>query len=164
MAFPQPLRTQSGGAAAEAGVSVTQTTSPSGQALRRAQLFWEQSNQDIRAAKDKLKRAPLESAYLSVQAALNALTVVSYLNGKFQLPNFSTARMAAEAAGVDSRFETLREACEALEAVQHRSPFEADPDPVALADLGKTSFDHGRHVIDSVRGYLKEHQKRFFSP
>ena len=143
---------------------MTSNSTPSEQALRRAKLFWDQAEQDTRAAKDKLKRAPLESAYLSFQAALNALTVVCYVNGRFQLPNFSTTRMAALCVELDPRFETIREACEALEAVQQHSPFAAEPDSVALAALGKSSFEHSARVVEAVRAYLREHRERFFAP
>jgi hypothetical protein len=101
---------------------------------------------------------------LSFQAALNALTVVCYLNGRFQPPNFSTARMAALSAELDPRFEAVRAACDALESVQHRSPFEAEPDPVALGELGRSSLSHSTQVVEAVRAYLKEHRKRFFAP
>jgi hypothetical protein len=138
---------------------------PSPQAVRRARLFWEQAAQDHGAARDKQRgHAPLEAAYLSFQAALNALTAVCYLNGRFQLPNFSTARMAALCAEVDGRFEAILAACEALEAVQERSPFDAAPDAAALDALGKASVGHGTQVLEAVRGYLKEHRKRFFAP
>lgn len=95
-------------------------SAPSPQALRRAKLFWEQAGLDSQGARQKHKaRAYLESGYLSFQAALNALTAVCYLNAKFQLPNHSAVQMAGLCAAVDTRFEAVREACEALEAVQH---------------------------------------------
>jgi HEPN domain-containing protein len=138
---------------------------PSPQTLRRAKLFWEQAGQDHRAARERQRAgAPLEAAYLSFQAALNALTVVCYLNGRFQLPNFSTVRMAAQCAELDARFEAVRESCETLEAVQERGPFDAEPDPDALAALGKASLAQSDQVVEAVRAYLKEHRKRFFAP
>jgi hypothetical protein len=138
---------------------------PSPQTLRRAKLFWEQATQDQGSAREKYRgHAPLEAAYLSFQAALNALTAVCYVNGRFQLPNFSTVRMAAQCAEIDGRFEGIRAACEALEAVQERSPFDAAPDAAALKALGKDSVDHGAQVLDAVRAYLKEHRKIFFAP
>jgi len=132
---------------------------PSPRAVRRARLFWDQAHQDHRAARDKQRRhAPLEAAYLSVQAALNALSAVSYLNGRFQLPNFSTARMAALCVELDGRFEAILGACESLEAVQEHSPFEDAPDTAALDALGAASVEHSTRVLDAVRTYLNEHR------
>lgn len=132
---------------------------PSPRAVRRARLFWEQAHRDHRAARDKQRRrAPLQAAYLSVQAALNALSAVSYLNGRFQLPNFSTARMAALCVELDGRFEAILSACESLEAVQERSPFDATQDAAALDALGAASVEHSTRVLDAVRMYLKEHR------
>ncbi len=138
---------------------------PTPQTVRRAKLFWEQAGQDRKNAEMKHKaREHLESGYLSFQAALNALTVVCYLNGKFQLPNFSAVRMAALCADIDPRFEALREACAALEAVQQRSPFDAAPDAAVLAELSRTSLERGAQVLDAVRLYLKDHRKHAFAP
>jgi len=137
---------------------------PSAQSIRRAKLFWEQATQDLKGAREKLPSAPLESAYGCFQAALNALTTVCYLNGRYQLPNFSTARMAALCAEFEPAFESLRAPCDELESVQHRSPFDKAPDPQALAELGRTSLAASTQVVDRVRDYLKEHRKRFFAP
>jgi len=140
-------------------------SAPTPQALRRARLFWAQAGQDQKAAAQKHKgRAYLESGYLSFQAALNALTVVCYLNGKFQLPNFSAVQMAALCAEIDPSFEAVRESCAALEAVQQRSPFDAAPDAVALAELSHASLEHGAQVLDAVRAYLQVHRRRAFAP
>lgn len=138
---------------------------PSPQTIRRAKLFWEQAAQDQESARRKQRdAAPLEAAYLSFQAALNALTAVCYLHGRFQLPNFSALRMAALCTELDGRFEKISSACEALEAVQERSPFDAAPDAAALDTLGKASVDHGARVLEAVRAYLKEHRRVFFAP
>lgn len=140
-------------------------SAPTSQTARRAKLFWEQAGQDHKRAEKKHKaREHLESGYLSFQAALNALTVVCYLNGKFQLPNFSAVRMAALCADIDPRFEALREPCAALEAVQQRSPFDTAPDAADLAELSRASLEHGTQVLDAVRRYLKDQRQHAFAP
>jgi hypothetical protein len=132
-------------------------TAPTSQALRRAKLFWEQALLDRKGAEQKRKaKAHLESGYLNFQAALNALAAVCYLNGKFQIPNHSAARMAALCAEMDPRFEAIQEAGAALEAVQQRSPFDAEPDAAALAELSRAAQEDGGKVLDAVRSYLKE--------
>ena len=129
--------------------------------MRRARLCWEQAREDHRAARDKQRRhAPLEAAYLSVQAALNALTAVAYLNGRFQLPNFSPARMAALCVEVDWRFEAVVAACESLERVQEHSPFDAASDAATLDALGKASVAQSAQVLDAVRAYLKARRSK----
>jgi hypothetical protein len=140
-------------------------SAPSPQVLRRARLFWEQAILDGRSARDKHKAsAHLESGYLSFQSALNALTAVCYLNGRFQLPNFSAVQMAGLCAEVDGSFDAIGEACAALDAVQQHSPFDAKADPAALANLSRESLAHGAHIVAAVRTYLKERRKRFFAP
>jgi hypothetical protein len=140
-------------------------SAPSPQTLRRAKLFWEQAGLDNRGARQKHKaRAYLESGYLSFQAALNALTAVCYLNSKFQLPNHSTVQMAGHCAAVDARFDAIREACEALEAVQHHGPFDADADDASLAKLSADGLRQSALVIAAARAYLKAHRTRFFAP
>ncbi|HEX7928965.1 MAG TPA: hypothetical protein VF678_15320, partial [bacterium] len=92
---------------------------PTPEALRRAKLFWAQAEADLKdAAKKHKAKAHLESGYLSFQGAINALTVVCYLHGRFQVPNFSAAKMAAECQEVDSRFTALDGSCAALEQAQ----------------------------------------------
>lgn len=138
---------------------------PTPEALRRAKLFWEQASEDHRNAGKKLKaKAYLESGYLSFQAALNALSVVCYLNGKFRLPNHSTAQMAALCAGIDPRFEAVRDACEGLDAVQQQSPFGPQPDDTALDGMSRTALHNGKSVLDAVSGYLKANRRHAFAP
>jgi hypothetical protein len=140
-------------------------SAPTPQALRRAKLFWEQAALDSQGARQKHKaHAYVESGYLSFQAALNALTAVCYLNAKFQLPNHSAVQMAGLCAAVDPGFDAIREACTALEAVQHHSPFEAEPDTTGLAQLSAAGLKHSAQVIEAARAYLKAHRKRFFAP
>jgi len=140
-------------------------TAPTPHALRRAKLFWEQAGLDSRGARRKHKaRAYLESGYLSFQAALNALAAVCYLNAKFQLPNYSAVQMAGLCAAVDARFDAIREACEALEAVQQHGPFDSGADEAGLARLSAEGLRQSARVIAATRAYLKAHRKRFFAP
>ena len=138
---------------------------PSPEALRRAKLFWEQARDDHRNAGKKRKaKEHLESAYLSFQAALNALAVVCYVNGKFQPPNHSAVQMASLCAEIDPRFEVLREACAALDTVQDRSPFDKQPDAAALAEMSRAALESGERILGAVAAYLKEHRPRMFAP
>jgi hypothetical protein len=138
---------------------------PSPEALRRAQVFWQQAQQDVKsAAKRHQAGKHLESGYLSFQGAINALTVVCYLHGRFQVPNFSAVKMASLCQDLDARFEALQPACVALEQVQEHSPFQPAAEPAVLVELSRASLAGGRTVLETVRGYLKEQRRRFFAP
>jgi hypothetical protein len=138
---------------------------PTPEALRRAQVFWRQAEADLKDATKKHKaKAHLESGYLSFQGAINALTVVCYLHGRFQVPNFSAAKMAALCQDVDGRFTALDAACAALEQAQGHSPFGPPSPPAELLAMSQAALDGGRAVVETVRGYLKEHRRRYFTP
>lgn len=138
---------------------------PTPEALRRAKVFWQQARQDAKSAAKKRRAGDhLESGYLSFQAAINALTVVCYLQGTFQVPNYSATKMASLCQDVDARFAALGPACAALEEVQAHSPFQPAAEPAVLAELSRASLEHGQAVVETVRGFLKEHRRRFFAP
>ena len=74
---------------------------PSPEMRRRAQLFWAQSGDDLKAAKRYLRRRDfVHSGFHSFQCAVNALSCVCYLHGYFQLPANSPLRLLVMAAGV----------------------------------------------------------------
>ena len=138
---------------------------PTPEALRRAQLFWRQAEDDLKAAGKRHKaKVYIEAGYLSFQGAINALTVVCYLHGQFQVPNYSAAKMAAACVEIDERFATLEAACMALEQVQHHSPFGSAGDPAAVAEDSRAGLEGGRQVLEMVRSYLKEHRREYFAP
>lgn len=138
---------------------------PSAEALRRARLMWRQAQDDLKAAARRRKsQAHLECGYLSLQAAINALTVVCYLHGQFRPPNFSAARMAFLCQTLDPRFAALADACTVLEQVQSYSPFGVPAAPEALTQASQAGLEAGTAVVGAVRDYLREHRRRFFAP
>lgn len=138
---------------------------PSAEALRRAQVFWHQAQDDAQRAKKQHRAgAHLESGYLSFQAAINALAAVAYLHGQFRGPTYSAAKMAALCEELDPRFGSVAEACRALEAVQEHSPFRPPEHPAALAPLAAASLAHVQAVLQAVRAFLKENRRRYFKP
>jgi hypothetical protein len=145
------------------------TQAPSAETLRRAKLCWEQALADLAAAaRMERARAYLECGYLSLQAALNALTAICYLNGEVRPPSFSPVRMAALCAEADPRFAALHAPCAALEAVQERGPFDPAPAPAQDEALGRSGLEQGQAVLALVRSYLKEQRgkdrRRCFAP
>ncbi|HUJ75064.1 MAG TPA: hypothetical protein VL359_09405 [bacterium] len=140
---------------------------PSDQALHRARVSWLQSVTDYRSAqKRRRQRAYLESAYLSFQSALNALSAVCHAHRRYQIPNFSTVQLAALCEEFDARFADVREACAALEKVQDYSPFAqgATGHDRELARVAQAALRHAGLVHKAVRAFLKENRKRFFAP
>jgi len=138
---------------------------PTAEALRRARMFWEQSQADLKEARSQLrKRANLDSSFLSFQAAINALTSLCYLHGEYRVPNFSTTQLAAKLQGYDPHFEQVEDAARALESVQELNPYRDDRDEAEERKLAKAYYDHGNAILKTVRGYLKTHRKRFFTP
>lgn len=138
---------------------------PNEEVVRRAEVFWRQSRDDLKAARRALKgHEHLECSYLSFQAALNALTSVCYLQGRVQLPNFSTVQLAAICAEHDGRFAALEEPAGSLETVQRWDPFRTETAPEDAPALARENYRHGEAVLNTVRGYLKEHRRRFFRP
>ena len=137
----------------------------SGETIRRSRLFWEQSRQDLREAKSRLRReAFLESGYLAFQAAINALSAVCLLHGHYRLPNSAPLLLLGLCREFDRRFADLDDSCQALGEAAAGSPFaEATPTGNARAK----AEDHLREterILAAVRGYLKENKKRFYSP
>jgi hypothetical protein len=138
---------------------------PSAETLRRARLFWLQSLQDLKEARRLLRAgAILHSGYASLQAALNALSAVCYLQGHVQLPQSSTMHMLSLCQGAHPRFESLAGACAALEEAAEQSPFAPQPEAVDGAAAGKARLEQSSEIIDTVRAYLKDNRKRFFAP
>jgi HEPN domain-containing protein len=139
------------------------TASP--EALRRAQVMWEQSGDDLRAAKRKLReREPLDASFFALQAAVNALAAVARLSGEFQLPHHSPMQLLGFCADADDRFAALHEPCVALEAVQEQDPFRGEESAEALTRQGKAALAHATTVHKTVRAFLKTHRKRYFAP
>ncbi len=140
-------------------------TPPSQEAVRRARLYWEQSRQDHKEARRRLRRgAYLESGYVSLQAAVNGLAAVCYLHGHFQLPLSSPTELLALCREADTRFEELHDACHALEEASGHDLFNPPAEGAVDKAACRTTLDHCETVLSTVRGYLKENRARFFAP
>ena len=135
---------------------------PSPETIRRAQLFWQQSGDDLRAAKRSLRQGSTHpSCFLSLQAAVNGLSAVCQLRGRFQLP--ATASELLAIAG-DSRFAALTGECPGLDSVADQNPFAPGRVAEDEAALGEQCLAESRAVLAAVKGYLKENRERYFAP
>lgn len=147
------------------GEAVTAPEAPGAETLRRARLFWRQSREDLKEARRLLRAgATLDSGYASLQAALNALSAVCYLQGHVQLPQSSTLHMLDLCRQADSRFEMLAGACAALEEAARQNPFVPQPQTDGGKAAGKARLEQSGEIIAMVRAYLKDNRKRFFAP
>ena len=143
------------------------TAVPSPDTLHRARTYWEQGRSDLAAAKRQLRAGDgLASSFLSLQAAINALTCLCYLHGEYRVPNHSAAQLLGVLQGLAPDWEAaaLQEAALALEAVHGLSPFAAGRDATEEQRQGRLYYDHGSAILNEVRRYLKRHRKRFFAP
>lgn len=144
---------------------MTDFPAPSSESLRRAQLIWQQSKDDLRTARNHLRKGEaIEACFNSLQTAINALSAVSWLAGHFQLPLHSPLRLLELCVELDERFSGLREACADLEGVQEQDPFRGSSTPEETGRLGKQSVAHATAIQKAVRSYLKEHRERYFAP
>ena len=137
-------------------------SSPSSETVRRAALYWEQSQIDLVEAK-RLCRASafVESSHLSFQAAVNALASVCHLRGRVRLPNHSAVALVELCGLTDSAFTeaSLLADCADLEAVQARSPFDPDPDPKLLKQAAGAALKQSDRVLKAVKRHLKSARK-----
>lgn len=142
-----------------------QPDTPSPETVRRSRLYWEQSQEDLKGAwKQWRGQSYLESSYLSLQAALNAMATVCTLHGHLRLPVFSPLKLAGLCETADARFAGLSGPCEALEAVQERGPYDEARDAEEEKSHARLCYDHSDRILKTVRGYLKENRRRYFAP
>ena len=137
---------------------------PSDATLHRAQVLWSQSGEDLKAAKAIRRENGLQSAFLSLQSAVNGLSAVCHLNGHFHLPMGSPAHLMALCAEADGRFGDLAGPSSRLEEAMESNPFDPKRNPKADAELGRHCLDEAKRVHQLVKAYLKDNRGRFFSP
>ncbi len=134
-------------------------------ALAQARVCWRQSSQDLKNARKKRRGlAHRQSAHLSLQAALNALSAVCLLQGHFQLPSSSAVGLLALCVPADGRFEALHPVCGELEAAGQADLFAPPAESGADEALAAACLAHAATVVEAVRGYLRDNRTRFFAP
>lgn len=139
--------------------------SPDEVRLRRARACWEQSLADLKEARALLRQGrQLQSAYLSLQAALNAMASVCTLHGEFQYPAHSPTQMSSICASLDAHFNALAAPCAALESVQEQNPFAEEVSSPESRKEAREAYRHGKNVLGVVRGYLRTHRQKYFKP
>jgi len=136
---------------------------PSSETLRRARLFWEQSQADLRSARSLHRsRDYVHSSFLSLQAVTNGLSAVCHLHGHFQLPTGGPTQLLALCAQADAQFASLELAH--LERAMERNPFAPDEGQDPAPAFSQACLAEGEAVIESIQRYLKANKSRFFAP
>ena len=97
-----------------------QKAAASDRALQRARVSWEQSQEDLRIAKSRIRDSPEVSCLQSTQAAINALSSVLEAQGHFQLPAFSSVEMLDACVSVVPALESVRSQCYVLDSMLER--------------------------------------------
>ena len=97
-----------------------QKAAASERAFRRARVSWEQSQEDLRIAKSRIRDSPEVSCLQSTQAAINALSSVLEAQGHFQLPAFSSVEMLDACVSVVPALESVRSRCYMLDSMLER--------------------------------------------
>lgn len=144
---------------------MTTETPPTTRTVEQARRMWEQSGADLKAARSNLRRRDyLQSAFLSLQASINGLSAVCFLNGHFQLPAGSPPHLMALCAEADPRFAELPGTCPGLDEAMESNPFHPERDPAHEKALARQCREEGERVLKLVRGYLKDNRERFFAP
>ncbi len=132
---------------------------------RRGEAYLEQSRDDLKTARRMVKDGrPLDGAYLSFQAAANALSAVCFLNGVVRVPNHSTVALLAACREADPSFSAPEDACAELEAVQARNPFGSGRDPDEEKRFARACQTHGAAVVKAVEKYFKKKKKHKTPP
>lgn len=131
--------------------------------LRRAKLFLEQAGADLKEAQRHLRKgAALESGYLSLQAAMNAMSALAHAHGDYRLPSHSPARLAqhlcdgplALAPDDEAGRTPWLDPAAALEAVQMRGPFDATRDPAAEKAEAAAHLEYAGALLKLVKKAL----------
>ena len=139
-------------------------TAPSPETIRRAAVFWEQAQEDIKAAKSARNSGEhLQSGFFSLQAAINALSAVCHLQGHYRLPP-SVDELLRLCVTADPLFAKMIGDSEGLVQVAERNPFTPGGSPADDAAESKRCLQEAKTVLRAVRAYLKKNRGRFFPP
>lgn len=161
-----------GAAAAGSGATGNKSgaaANPSPRTLRRAKLFWEQCQADLKEARALLKRKqPVRSSFLSLQGATNGLSALCHLQGHFQLPAGGPAQLLALFASGAPEFPGENLGFPALERVMEQQPFSA---PQSGGDGGGGGAEFGKQCLAEaealrklLKRFLKANRNRYFAP
>lgn len=88
--------------------------------IRRGNISWEQSQEDLNIAQSCIKSYPEKSCLQSSQSAINALSSVLETEGNFQLPAFSSLTVLDASLSIAPELDKLRSHCQVLDSTLAR--------------------------------------------
>ena len=144
-----------------------QKIAPSERSLQRAKVMWDQSNNDLRTARDLQTCNPELSCLHSVQAAINALSSLLEAQGFFQLPTYSAVELLDLFVKQNgNELESTRSACYILDSSLERDVFgnTQQKNIRFTPPYAKTCQEATRQIHEAVRRYLKTNRDLFFNP
>jgi HEPN domain-containing protein len=144
-----------------------QKIAPSARSLQRAKVMWDQSNDDLRTARDLQNSNPELSCLQSVQAAINALSSLLEAQGFFQLPSYSAVELLDLCVQQNANeLESTRSACYILDSSLERDIFgnTQQKNIRFTPPYAKTCQGAARQIHEAVRRYLKNNRDLFFTP
>lgn len=93
---------------------------------RLAQLYWQQSDQDFKLAKQALKKENfITGTLLAVQSVMNLLSSIWAAKARFQQPSYQLCELLLYCKELDSSFKTIENLCQKLDAVQELRLFDS---------------------------------------
>lgn len=144
-----------------------QKIAPSARSLQRSRIMWEQSQDDLRTARDLQREHPELSCMQSVQSAINALSVILEAQGFFQLPAYSTVELLDLCVQQGaSTLESIRSSCYVLDSSLERDVFgnTQQKNIRFTPPYAKTCHGAARQIHTAVRDHLQQHPDLYFAP
>ncbi|MBC8258615.1 MAG: hypothetical protein H8E38_06330 [SAR324 cluster bacterium] len=143
-----------------------QQAQESERSIKRAQVSWEQSKEDLELAKSYIKTNPDTSCLLSNQAAINAFSSILQALGHFQLPAYSATEMLNLCSSVAEEVEQTRPQCEVLDSALNRDLLgHTRPKNISFTPaFAKTSFEASSQILKIIKAYWQDNKERFFTP
>ncbi len=143
-----------------------QKAKESDKTLKRAQISWEQSKQDLEMAYSFIATNPDTSCLLSNQAAINAFSSILEAHGHFQLPAYSSIEMLDLCSAVAQEVEEIRPECLVLNSALSRDLLgHTKPKNIKFTPaFAKTSYEASVKISKVIKNYWSANKERFFAP
>ncbi|MGA1598224.1 MAG: hypothetical protein ACO4AU_04180 [bacterium] len=143
-----------------------QRLSPSERSRRRAQVSWEQAQDDLQQARERIKKAPDASCLLSMQGAINALSSLPESQGIFQLPSYSVVEMLDVCVPMAADLEAIRNRCYVLDGLLERDVMgNAQQKNIRFTSAyARTIHEAAQAVVQAVQEALNRDSETFFKP
>lgn len=132
---------------------------PIEQPERLAKLYWRQSAQDLKLAKQALKKENfVTGTLLSVQAVMNLLSSIWAAKARFQQPSYQLCELLLYCKTLDSDFESLENKCQKLDSVQELNLFDGKAGASRLNYAQTQSFiNDAEFILEFCKNSIRQH-------